>query len=198
MTTATTALHRLNLTMTQMKKETPDVQAIKALIQKFFDAINDADTKALGTNFESPDATLTIVKQDPPLNPSSSNYPQYTSIPTPPAATSSSSTEEKSVKVVIRTTIERFIALLDAGKKRREGQPDLNIKETPDLEATDVRVDALFGMAWSPFKVTFDGVLHHYGTIVYTVVKKEGEWKIEGLTQNYRRTEGWEGESEFM
>ena len=134
MTTATTALHRLNLTMTQMKKETPDVQAIKALIQEFFDAINDANTKALGTNFESPDASLTIVKQDPPLNPSSSNYPQYASVPLPPASSSISSTSEaKSVKVVIRTTIERFIALLDAGKKRREGQPDLNIKETPDL-----------------------------------------------------------------
>lgn len=74
----------------------------------------------------------------------------------------------------------------------------MNIKETPDLEATDVKVDALFGMAWSPFKVTFDGVLHHYGTIVYTLVKVEGKWTIEGLTQNYRRTVGWEAEREFL
>lgn len=56
-----------------------------------------------------------------------------------------------------------------------------------------MNLDALFACAWSPFKVTFDGVLHHYGTMVYTLGKGDGgEWKIEGLTQNYRRTPGWD------
>lgn len=55
-----------------------------------------------------------------------------------------------------------------------------------------MKTDNLFGQVWSPFKVTFDGILHHYGSLAYTVVKVDGKWKIEGLTQNYRRTPGWE------
>lgn len=59
-----------------------------------------------------------------------------------------------------------------------------------------MNLDSLFACAWTPFKVLFDGTLHHYGTIVYTLGKEEsGVWKIEGLTQNYRRTPGW-GENE--
>lgn len=60
-------------------------------------------------------------------------------------------------------------------------------------DSTNVNLDHLFAAAWSPFRVTFDQVLHHYGEISYTLGKNEsGEWKIEGLTQNYRRTPGWE------
>lgn len=212
--------------MTQMK-ESADIRAIKSLIQDFFDAINAADTKALGHTFLS-NGTLAIIRQDPPRNPTSggsgsgsgeeqeNHYPQYAAVPTPtgPPPTGSdedrsattTASEDQKISVVMRSSIENFIKLLDdASKKRREGgAPDLKIVETPDLNATDVKVDALFGMAWSPFKVTFDGVLHHYGTIVYTLCKKkegeEGEdgWKIAGLTQNYRRAVGWEKESEFM
>lgn len=63
-----------------------------------------------------------------------------------------------------------------------------------------MKLDSLFASAWSPFKVTFDGVLHHYGTMVYTLGKDEGgKWKIEGLTQSYRRTPGWDADdSEIM
>lgn len=218
--------------MTQMK-ESADIRAIKSLIQDFFDAINAADTKALGHTF-LPNGTLAIIRQDPPRNPTSGSgssssgsgsgtaeqedyYPQYAALPTPtgPSPTGSdnhdsntatTASEEQKITVVMRSSIEKFIKLIDeASRKRREGgAPDLKIVETPDLDATDVKVDALFGMAWSPFKVTFDGVLHHYGTIVYTLCKKkkkEGEedgWKIAGLTQNYRRAVGWEKESEFM
>lgn len=173
-----------------------DTRAIKALIQAFFDSINAADTKALKSHF-LPAANLTIIRQDPPR-------------PADPAAEGSApagTQDDEKLTVVIRTTIEQFVKLIDDSERRRKGQPPGPVlHESPDLDATDVKVDALFANAWSPFRVTFDGVLHHYGTMVYTVGKTETagsgggrEWKIANLTQNYRRTPGWpEGEaSEF-
>ncbi|GIZ42501.1 hypothetical protein CKM354_000576700 [Cercospora kikuchii] len=189
--------------MTQIK-DSPEVKAIKALIQAFFDAINAADIEGLGTYF-APEANLTIIRQEPPRAPSSestSSYPQFAVIPSPaPTSAQRAQTDAKeSLKVVIRTDIAHFLALLEEGRKRREGQPDLQIFEKPDLERTEVKVDALFAMAWCPFSVTFAEKLHHYGTLVFTVGKEaeEAKWKIEGLTQNYRRSVGWEGEKEFM
>ncbi|KAJ0107418.1 hypothetical protein J7T55_009383 [Diaporthe amygdali] len=165
-----------------------DTKAIKALIQAFFDSINAADSKALKSHF-FPAANLTIIRQDPPL-------------PADSERERADAADEK-LTVVLRTTIEKFVKLIDDGEKRRKGQPPGPVlHESPDLDATDVKVDALFGSAWSPFRVTFDGVLHHYGIMVYTLGKTEvpegggkREWKIEGVTQNYRRTPGWpEGE----
>ncbi|KKY39496.1 hypothetical protein UCDDA912_g00479 [Diaporthe ampelina] len=172
-----------------------DTKAIKALIQAFFDSINAVDTKALESHF-LPAANLTIIRQDPPL-------------PADPEQTAGAPGDEKKLTVVIRTTIEQFVKLIDDSEKRRKGQPPGPVlHESPDLDATEVKVDALFGTAWSPFRVTFDGVLHHYGTMAYTLGKTEAGaaggggrgWKIAGLTQNYRRTPGWpEGEtSEFV
>ncbi|CAN8106295.1 unnamed protein product [Discula destructiva] len=156
-----------------------DVRAIKALIQGFFDSINAADTKTLASHF-FPSAGLTIIRQDPPLEPETSV---------------ASTSQDAKLTVVIRATIEQFVKMLDEGEKRRKDQPPGPVlHEWPELEATEVKFDALFAVAWSPFKVTFDGVLHHYGTMVYTVGKTgtdAKEWKIEGLTQNYRRTPGW-------
>lgn len=159
-----------------------DTKAIKALIQGFFDSINAADSKALGSHF-LPAANLTIIRQDPPL-------------PADPEQQRAAAAGEEKLTVVIRTTIEQFVKLIDDGEKRRKGQPPgPDLHESPDLDATEVRVDALFGTAWSPFRVTFDGVLHHYGIMAYTVAKTgpgaAGEWKISGLTQSYRRTPGW-------
>lgn len=169
-----------------------DTRAIKALIQAFFDSINAADTKALKSHF-LPAANLTIIRQDPPLPAD----PEQRADAAPGVA------DDEKLTVVIRTNIEQFVKLIDDGEKRRKGQPPGPVlHESPDLDATDVKVDALFGLAWSPFRVTFDGVLHHYGTMVYTVGKTEAagssgrEWKIANLTQNYRRTPGWpEGEA---
>ncbi|KAF2216090.1 hypothetical protein CERZMDRAFT_82134 [Cercospora zeae-maydis SCOH1-5] len=191
--------------MTQIT-DSPDVQSIKLLIQAFFDAINAADIEGVGTYFD-PHANLTIIRQEPPRAPSSespstsSSYPQFAHVPSPtPSATEQTPNDaHESLQVVIRTDIARFLALLEEGRKRREGQPDLHIFEKPDLESTEIKVDALFAMAWCPFRVTFAETLHHYGTLVFTVGKEaeEAEWKIEGLTQNYRRTVGWEGERQF-
>ncbi|KAJ4417244.1 hypothetical protein N0V82_006277 [Gnomoniopsis sp. IMI 355080] len=160
---------------------TDDIRAIKALIQAFFDSINAADTKALASHF-FPSAGLTIIRQDPPRDPEA------------PGGDASTAKDEK-LTVVIRTTIEQFVKLIDDGQKRRDGQPPGPvIHEWPELDITDIKIDALFAVAWSPFKVTFDGALHHYGTMVFTLGKTGSdskEWKIEGLTQNYRRAPGW-------
>lgn len=159
---------------------TDDIRAIKALIQAFFDSINAADTKSLKSHF-FPSAGLTIIRQDPPLDPGASG--------------DANTDQDANLTVLIRTNIEQFVKLIEDGEKRRKGQPPGPVLlEWPELDATEVKIDALFGVAWSPFKVTFDGVLHHYGTMVYTVGKTgpdSKEWKIEGLTQNYRRTPGW-------
>jgi len=176
--------------MTQLNSHHEDISAIKQLIQRFFDAINASDTKALGSHF-FPTANLTIVRQEPPRNPSPSYHPEFTSIPVPTTSPPLESNEK--LQVVIRTTIEKFIALINEGEKHRKpGGPVLD--EQPDLVGTDVKIDGLFGMAWSPFRVTFDGVLHHYGVMAFTVGREGGgkEWKIEGLTQSYRRTLGWD------
>lgn len=171
-----------------------DVEAIKALIQAFFDAINAADTHALQSHFY-PSAGLTILRQDPPRDP-------------PPSSPSSSTTEKKeSLTVVIRTTIENFVQLIDDAQRRRPPGSGPVLHEAPALDATEVRLDGRFGTAWAPFTVTFDGVLHHYGTMVYTLGRGDddddkdeeaggsGGWKIEVLTQSYRRTPGWEGDA---
>lgn len=168
-----------------------DTKAIKALIQAFFDSINAADTKSLRSHF-LPAANLTIIRQDPPL-PADPEQRE--------ADAAAATGDDEKLTVVIRTTIEQFVKLIDDGEKRRKGQPPGPVlHESPDLDTTDVKVDALFASAWSPFKVTFDGVLHHYGIMVYTLAKTEAgagrEWKIANLTQNYRRTPGWpEGEA---
>lgn len=160
---------------------TDDIRVIKALIQAFFDSINAADTKALASHF-FPSAGLTIIRQDPPLDPEASSDAAITS-------------QDAKLTVVTRTTIEQFVKLIDEGQKRRDGQPPGPvIHEWPELDITEIKIDALFAMAWSPFKVTFDGSLHHYGTMVFTLGKTGSDskgWKIEGLTQNYRRAPGW-------
>lgn len=171
-----------------------DAAAIKALIQAFFDSINASDPKGLQSHF-FPKAGLTIIRQDPPRAPETSAGA---------GADVEEDEDEEKLTVVIRTDIETFVKLIEDGEKRRKGQPPGPVlHEAPDLGATEVKMDALFATAWSPFKVTFDGVLHHYGTMVYTLGKigvgaggtEVKEWRIEGLTQNYRRTPGWpEGE----
>ncbi|KXT05186.1 hypothetical protein AC578_8416 [Pseudocercospora eumusae] len=176
--------------MTQLTHETADAKSIKTLISTFFDAINNVDITALEDCFTDSNSNLVILRQDPPRQPSASNYPQYRSVPT---TKEKDGKGQEKVEIVIRTSIEKFIELIREGEKRRKGQPKQPVlHESPDLNGTDMRIDHSFGQVWSPFNVTFDGILHHYGSLAYTVAKVDGEWKIEGLTQNYRRTPGWE------
>jgi len=171
-----------------------DTQSIKNLIQHFFNTINAADTKSLQATF-LPEGNITIIRQDPPSN------------PPPPSANTTSSNPPQTATIVARLPIEPFIKLLNDAERRRHKQPpdhrhQPKLFEKPDLERTDVRIDGLVGCAWSPFEVTFDGKLHHYGIMVFDVVKgvvgdEDGEdvgggrWRVSGVSQSYRRTEGW-------
>ncbi|KAL1610369.1 hypothetical protein SLS60_002036 [Paraconiothyrium brasiliense] len=176
-------------------KETPDIHAIKMLIQSFFDRINDSDAKGLGELFIAK-ANLTIIRQDPARDPLSNSPWSSLTLPRNAATICHDDEEEEKLTVVLRTSIENFVKIIEDGEKRRDPtKPTTKVHEAPDLESTDVKVDHLFGAAWSPFRVTFDGVLHHYGTFAFTFGKVDDgsgkSWRVEGLTQNYRRTKGW-------
>ncbi|KAK4503831.1 hypothetical protein PRZ48_004746 [Zasmidium cellare] len=192
-------------------KDLDDIEAIKALIQSFFDRVNDNDPPGLQTLF-APNAHLTILRQDPPRAPPSSS--SGASLPQPKAPTEpDSKDDEDKISLVYQSTIESFIKLIEDGNRRKKpgDKPVPTVHEVPNLDATDVKIDGLFAQAWCPFTVTFDGVLHHYGFFAYTFGKTrerseykgesggEGKrWRFEGLVQDYRRTPGWEGESELM
>lgn len=190
-------------------KDIDDIEAIKALIQSFFDRVNENDPPGLQGLFV-PNANLTILRQDPPHPPPSSSL--ASSLPQATTRTPESQDEER-ITTVYTSPIEHFIKMIEDGNRRRKpGVPVPKVHEVPNLDATDVKVDGLFAQAWCPFTVTFDGVLHHYGYFSYTFGKtrerseydgegkREKVWRFEGLTQNYRRTLGWEGEGgrEFM
>lgn len=182
------------------------VAALKNLIGYFFDAINASDPKQLQKLFY-PGARVGILKQEPPRAPPAEDDDALASTAT--VTSSGKAEQQERLVVVIRTDIETFVKLLEDGeKKRREGGssggPDV-IREVPDLDQTEVRTDGLFATAWCPFRVYFDGVLHHYGTFVFTfghvqmgAGAESWMWRIEGLTQSYRRTVGWEGAGEEL
>ncbi|EME46178.1 hypothetical protein DOTSEDRAFT_70240 [Dothistroma septosporum NZE10] len=177
-----------------------DVAAIKALIKAFFDRVNKNDPKGLQQLFV-PAAHLSILRQQPDRAPPEAS--QW-SAALQPAAQSITSSAEK-ITTVYQDSIEAFIKLVEDGNKRKDPKkPWPKIDEMPDLDATDVKVDGLFATAWCPFSVFFDGVLHHYGTFVYTFGKDrqssggsvtEKDFKFETLLQKYTRTPGWGGDS---
>lgn len=114
-------------------KETPDIKAIKAAIQTFFDSINAADTKALLASF-LPSANLTIIRQDPPRQPTA-DFPTLCS-PSSHPLPSISDKDEAKLTVVLRTSIENFVQLIEDGQKRRKGKPGPQLFEAPDLVYT--------------------------------------------------------------
>ena len=49
-----------------------------------------------------------------------------------------------------------------------------------------VMVDENLGMAWTPFKFTIDGKLHHSGTNVIVLLRTKEGWKISGTFDNHK------------
>lgn len=191
-------------------KDIDDIEAIKTLIQAFFDRVNENDPPGL-QNLFVPNAHLTILRQDPPLPPPDSSA--AASLPQPAHPAHSQTSADPKISLVYQSPIESFIKMLEDSERRKKpsDKPVPKVHEMPNLDATDVKVDGLFAQAWCPFTVTFDGLLHHYGYFSYTFgktaekseyegkVKGRGDkkrWRLEGLTQNYRRTPGWEGVGE--
>ncbi|KAJ7806420.1 hypothetical protein B0H14DRAFT_1567957 [Mycena olivaceomarginata] len=49
-----------------------------------------------------------------------------------------------------------------------------------------VLVDREIAMAWTPYEFYFDGVVHHVGTDIWSLLKQDGKWVISGLADNSR------------
>jgi hypothetical protein len=49
-----------------------------------------------------------------------------------------------------------------------------------------VLVDCDIAMAWTPYEFYLDRVLHHVGTDIWSLLKKDGKWVISGLADNSR------------
>ena len=58
-----------------------------------------------------------------------------------------------------------------------------------------VRVDDDIAMVWAHYDFFVDGKLHHWGTNIVSLLKRDGRWVISGIADNGRTTErpeGWE------
>jgi hypothetical protein len=49
-----------------------------------------------------------------------------------------------------------------------------------------VRVDDDIAMIWAPYDFFIDGEPHHWGTNIISLLKRDGHWRITGVTDNGR------------
>ena len=49
-----------------------------------------------------------------------------------------------------------------------------------------VRVDDDIAMIWAPYDFFIDGKPHHWGTNIISLLKRDGHWRITGVTDNGR------------
>jgi hypothetical protein len=67
-----------------------------------------------------------------------------------------------------------------------------HMEEHIDERRTVVKVDEDGGgdlaVAWTPYRVEYDGVVHHTGTNVFSLAKVEGSWMISGVSDNCKVT----------
>jgi hypothetical protein len=60
-----------------------------------------------------------------------------------------------------------------------------NIDEQP--LSFDIKIDGAMAIAWVPYKLFFNGQLHHCGADVFTLIKRDNGWKIMGITDTRRK-----------
>lgn len=98
-----------------------------------------------------------------------------------PGASLQSIAKNKEGAVSVRNEpITGFIASIG---KRKPGELDER------LSAYDVKIDAELAIAWTPYVFYFNGQKSHCGVNVFTLVKLNGGWKIQGIIDT-RRKEG--------
>jgi hypothetical protein len=49
-----------------------------------------------------------------------------------------------------------------------------------------IRVDDDIAMIWAPYDFFVDGEPHHWGTNIISLIKRDGRWRITGVTDNGR------------
>lgn len=60
-----------------------------------------------------------------------------------------------------------------------------NIDERP--LSFDIKVDGAMAIAWTPYKLFFNGAFYHCGVDVFTLIKRDNTWKIMGITDTRRK-----------
>jgi hypothetical protein len=51
----------------------------------------------------------------------------------------------------------------------------------------EVKIDHDIAMIWAPYKFYIDGEIHHVGTNIVSLLKREGVWKISCVADNSRQ-----------
>ena len=60
-----------------------------------------------------------------------------------------------------------------------------NIEERP--LSFDIKIDGAMAIAWTPYKLFFNDQFYHCGVDVFTLIKRNGKWKIMGITDTRRK-----------
>lgn len=81
-------------------------------------------------------------------------------------------------RVVSHVALEEFAAGLTPGPEQFE-------EVMPD---PIIAIDGDVGMVWGFYTFTIDGALSHCGSDHFDMIRRDGVWKINGLTWNQRRT----------
>lgn len=55
------------------------------------------------------------------------------------------------------------------------------------LLSYDIKVDGAMAIAWTPYKFYFNGQYSHCGVNVFSLIKRNGQWKIMGITDTRRK-----------
>lgn len=55
------------------------------------------------------------------------------------------------------------------------------------LLSYDIKIDGAMAVAWTPYKFYFNGQLSHCGVNVFTLIKRNNQWKIMGITDTRRK-----------
>ena len=55
------------------------------------------------------------------------------------------------------------------------------------LLSYDIKTDGLMAIAWTPYQFYFNGQFSHCGVNVFSLIKRNGYWRIMGITDTRRR-----------
>lgn len=55
------------------------------------------------------------------------------------------------------------------------------------LSAYDIKIDAELAIAWTPYVFYYNGQKSHCGVNVFTLVKLNGEWKVQSIIDTRRK-----------
>lgn len=75
-------------------------------------------------------------------------------------------------------TVEEFLQQV----AKMKGQ---NLDE--QLLSYDIKMDGSMAIAWTPYKFYFNGQFSHCGVNVFTLIKRNDQWKIMGITDTRKK-----------